>query len=141
MLSVKSLIAGALAIAATCGVASAQVAPTQILPEGRLYVFHSRANGTCPELDWHIVVGTDNTLAGMIAWNDMKDMARASGTISANKTFQMTATEVGGMARHAQITGVINALGWFIADIDGPGVKCKRVTVPFYPGNFGGGGG
>ncbi len=141
MRSLKSFAASALVIAATCGVATAQVAPTQVLPEGRLYVFHSKAAGSCPALDWHIVVGSDNTLSGMIAWNDMKDMARAKGTISVNKTFRMTATEVGGAARTAEITGEINQLGWFIANIKGNNIDCKRVSIPFYPGNFGGGGG
>ena len=139
MFSVRTLAAGALIFAAACGMAAAQVAPTQILPEGRLYVFHSNPQGECPGLDWHILVGNNNSLSGMIGWDNMQHIAHASGTISPNHTFQMTAKEVGGESREAQITGSINQLGWFIANIDGPGVKCKRVSVPFYQGGFGGG--
>jgi hypothetical protein len=47
MFSMKLIAASALAVAATCGVASAQ-----IVPPGRIFVFHSPPNGTCPTLDW-----------------------------------------------------------------------------------------
>jgi hypothetical protein len=61
MFSAKVISASALAIAATCGVASAQ----ESLPEGRIYVFHSSApQAGCHALDWHLVVGADNTLVG-----------------------------------------------------------------------------
>lgn len=90
----KLIAAGALAITAVCGVASAQQGTP---PDGRVYTFHSRAQGGCPALDWHVVAGANNTLSGMIAWDDMKAMAHATGTLNmAAKTFQMTAHEVGG---------------------------------------------
>lgn len=141
MLSVRNLAASALALAVTCGAAYAQMTPDQILPDGRLYVFHSKAEGKCPPLDWHIVVGPENTLSGMIAWDNMAHMAKASGTISRSRAFQMTATEVGGAGRKAEITGQVNQAGWIIADINGPGVECKHVSIPFYVGTFGGGSG
>ena len=85
----KSMIAAGVAMAAICGVASAQV------PDGRVYTFHSRANAGCPALDWHVVAGPNNTLDGMIAWDDMKAMAHAVGTINPTaRTFTMTAHEV-----------------------------------------------
>ena len=72
----KLIATSAIAITATCGVASAQG-----MPEGRVYTFHSTAQAGCPALDWHVVVGANGTLQGMIAWNDMKQMAHASGTV------------------------------------------------------------
>src|ERR1700691_6208985 len=96
------LTMGALAIAATCGAASAQS-----LPDGRIYVFHSKAAGGCPALDWHVVVGAGNSLSGMIAWNDMKSMAKATGSLGADKTFKMTAKEVGGAGRTATVDGQV----------------------------------
>ena len=68
----KVFTVGALALTASFGVASAQV-----LPEGRVYMFHSRAQGSCPALDWHVVIGPNNTLNGMIAWGDMQAIASA----------------------------------------------------------------
>ena len=129
----KLLSASALTIAAACGVASAQS-----MPEGRIYTFHSGAQGACPGLDWHVVANGSN-LDGMISWDNMKAMAHASGTVNASaKTFQMTAKEVGGQGRTAKITGSITSAGWLEANIDGPGVKCQKVTVQWFtppPGN------
>ena len=103
----KTMIAAGLAIAATCGVASAQA-----LPAGRVYTFHSTPQGSCPALDWHVVVQSNGDLSGMIAWNNMQSMARATGTVNmANRTFSMNAVEVGGQGRTATVTGTGQA-GW-----------------------------
>jgi hypothetical protein len=137
MIFPKSMVAAALAMAATCGVASAQV-----LPEGRVYSFHSKAQGSCPSLDWHLVVQSNGGLAGMISWNDMKSMARAEGTVNmAARTFDMKAVEVGGQSRTAEINGTVRQDGWLIANINGPGVACKGVNVPWYVGAPAGGNG
>ena len=57
----RGLTVGTLALTASRGVASAQW-----IPEGRLYAVHSTALGACP-LDWHIVVGPNNTLYAAVA--------------------------------------------------------------------------
>jgi len=129
MIAVRLLAASALALAAATGVASAQ----QQAPEGRVYVFHSKAAGGCPALDWHVAVGANNSLSGMIAWDDMKSMAHASGSINvANRTFQMTAKEVGGQGRSATVDGTVRPDGWFVANVKGPKIDCKGITVPWY---------
>lgn len=121
------LTAGALAVAATCSVAFAQN-----IPEGRVYSFHSGAQGGCPGLDWH-VVAQGKSLEGIIAWNNMKSMAHATGTVNATaKTFEMTAKEVGGEGRTATITGSIKSDGYLVANIKGPSVDCKNVTVQWF---------
>lgn len=121
----RFLAAGAIAIAAMSGVASAE--------EGRIYVFHSKATGACPSLDWHVMLGADNSLSGMIAWDDMKAMARATGTANMhNKTFQMTAREVGGKGRTATITGTVGGNGWLTANIKGPKIDCQNINVPWF---------
>jgi hypothetical protein len=102
MKSTKLIAASALAIAATCGVASAQA-----LPEGRVYDVDARARGACPSADWHVVVGPNNTLSGVITWDNMKAMAHATGTANvANRTFQMAAVRVdeGGKGHTATIS-------------------------------------
>jgi hypothetical protein len=123
----KTMIAAGLAMAATSGVASAQN-----LPEGRVYTFHSKAQGSCPALDWHVVAESNGVLSGMIAWNNMQSMARAQGTLNASaRTFDMKAVEQGGQGRTAEITGTVRQDGWLVANINGPGVACKGVTVPW----------
>jgi hypothetical protein len=127
MISMKMIAAGALAIAATCVVAAAQT-----VPEGRVYAFHSKVTGSCPVLDWHVVTGPNSTLTGMISWDEMKSMAKVNGSVGADRTFQMNATEVGGAGRTATVDGQVRPDGWLVANIKGPNVDCKGITVPFY---------
>jgi len=126
------MAASALALAATCGVASAQG-----LPEGRIYAFHSKAQAGCPALDWHLVVGANNTLSGMLAWDNMKNMATVSGSVNmATRTFQMAGKRVGGTGSGATITGTVEQSGWLVANIKGANVNCQGIKVPWYiPGS------
>ena len=118
---ITAIAVGALSASAACGMAWAQASV------GSVYVFHSKAMGGCPSLDWHVVVGPNNTLAGMIAWDDMKAMAHATGTMGGGK-FTMTAKEVGGQGRTATVDGTV-AAGWLVANIKGPSVDCKDIKV------------
>ncbi len=130
MTSIKLVTGSLLAIAATCGVASAQP-----LPEGRVYTFHSGTTGPCPGADWHVVVGSNNTLSGVITWDNMKAMARASGTVNpANRTFQMNAVRVdeGGKGRTATIDGTVRQDGWLVANVKGPNISCQGINVPWF---------
>jgi hypothetical protein len=137
MVSPKMIAASALAIAATCGVAMAQ----QVAPPGRVYSFHSQAAGGCPALDWHVTVGANDTLNGVLAWDDMKAMAHVTGTVTPSRAFTMTAKEVGGQGRTANITGQVRADGWLVASIKGPKIECSGITVPWYvPSQAGGNG-
>jgi hypothetical protein len=129
---VIATMAAAFNAGAMLNTAHAQVAPDKLL------VLHSTAQGACPALDWHVVVGEGGTLDGMISWNDMKSMAHATGTVDANRNFTMTATEVGGAGRTATVSGQARKDGWLVANIDGPGVNCKQVTIPIWrPGGPG----
>jgi hypothetical protein len=127
-MSVGRLIAAtSAALGLWLGTAVAQV------PQGRIYVLHSPAAGACPSLDWHIVVEPNDILAGLIAWDDMKTMARATGKVDRpNHTFSMTAVEMGGQGRTATVDGKVEKSGTIIANINGPNVTCKSVTVRTY---------
>lgn len=128
MSKIATIVAGALASIVLCGPASAQQAP-----EGRIYVFHSKAQASCPALDWHVVVAGNDTLTGMIAWDDMKAIARVSGTVNMSaKTFEMTAKETGGQGRTATINGTVRSDGWLVANIKGPNVNCQGINVPWF---------
>ena len=124
----KLIAASAIAVTAVCGVASAQS-----MPEGRVYTFHSKAQAGCPALDWHVVVGANNSLHGMIAWDDMKSMARANGSLNPQaRTFQMTAKEVGGQGRTATVDGTVRQDGWLVANVKGPNITCNGINVPWF---------
>jgi hypothetical protein len=128
MNTLKPIIAGTFAAVSACGIAAAQG-----LPEGRIYAFHSQAQHNCPAMDWHLVVGANGTLTGMISWNNMQSVARASGTVdSHSQTFQLAATEEGGRQRTATIKGTVTQDGWLDADIQGADVNCHSIKVPWY---------
>jgi hypothetical protein len=115
-------------------------ASAQSVPAGSYYSFHSAKQGGCPALDWHIVVGANGALSGMIAWDDMKAMAHAEGTVNMQaKTFQMSAKEVGGQGRTATVTGTVRNDGYLVANIQGPNVNCQGVTVPWFKASSGNG--
>ena len=135
MYPVKSLILGAALSIATFGVAFAQ--------QSGLYVLHSKATANCPSLDWHVMVedtATGNKLSGVIGWDDMQHLANVTGMLNPNtRMFEMTATEVGGEGRTAKIDGQLRLNGWMTANIDGAGVKCTSVVIPYYVPPGGGG--
>ena len=67
------------------------------------------------------MAGADGALMGMIAWDDMKAMAKATGTLNTSaKTFTMIATEVGGQGRTATVDGKLRSDGWLIANVNAP---------------------
>jgi hypothetical protein len=115
-------------------------ASAQNVPAGSYYSFHSAPQGSCPALDWHVAVGQNGALSGMIAWDNMKSMAHAEGTVNQQaRTFQMTAKEVGGQGRTANISGTVRNDGYLVATIEGPNVKCQGVTVPWFKPSSGNG--
>jgi hypothetical protein len=81
----------------------------------------------------------------MFSWNKMQSMAHGTGSVNTQaKTFHMTAKEVGGQGRTAEITGRVRPEdGFLVANIKGPGVNCQNITVPWFqpPPMAGGGGG
>jgi hypothetical protein len=68
----------------------------------------------------------------MLAWDDMKAMAHVTGSVTPARTFTMTAKEVGGQGRVANITGQVRTDGWMVASIKGPKIECNGIAVPWY---------
>lgn len=137
MIKLRTLVAGALALAATTGLASAQG-----LPEGRVYLFHSAAHGACPALDWNITIRANNTLSGIIAWNDMKSIAYGTGSYNATtRAFKMSAQEIRGLGRTATIDGQVRQDGWLVANLHGAKITCEGIVVPWYTPPAGAGAG
>jgi hypothetical protein len=130
-------------------IASVPALAQQVAPEGRVYVFHSKPAGQCPALDWHVVVGPDNKLSGMVAWNNMQNMANVTGTINPDRTFSMTGNAIDpvkpwpmascpprcppeGQEQTAVIFGTLKADGRLTANIRGPNFDCQGIEVPWF---------
>src|SRR5690242_17148188 len=103
-----AVLTGVLLSFAGLNVASAQPANAWA-QAGTTYTQHSSANGACPALDWHIVVGQNGALSGMVGADDMKTVFRVSGQI-AGANFTMNGTEVGG-TRTGAVNGQIQSDG------------------------------
>jgi hypothetical protein len=131
------LATATIAIAIVGGTAVAQA------PGERVFSFHSNATFSgCPNLDWHIVVAPDNSVTGLVGWQNMQVVARVTGTLNRQaKTFQLTAKEVGG-DRTATIDGNVISADHIVANIKGPGVECQKLDVwGWTPSKKGPGGG
>jgi hypothetical protein len=107
----------------------------------QLYSYHTDpAVGGCPGLDWHITVEPDNTLIGFVAWDRGLHLAKLDGSISAGRTFEMAANEVGGAGRKATIKGTAGG-DYINVEIHGSGTACDSVnlSIPRVAGGTGGG--
>ena len=130
-----AVMAGALLSCAGIGLASAQ-APGDTAPSvGRVYTLHTAAvGGGCPSLDWHIVVGPNDTLSGMIGADDMKVVFSVTGKYDpVLKTASMSGKEISGPNPGAP--GALNAQvqsdGRLAASLGGlpVGAACQGKTV------------
>jgi len=118
------------------------------VPEGRVYALHSDAQGSCPSLNWHIVLSPDGVISGTLGSDNPKMVAMVAGALDPqvqvdryanpqarnrqDRTFSMIATELGTGYRVANITGIIDPNGWLSASVIGPGVACKNIRVPLF---------
>jgi hypothetical protein len=107
-----------------------------------LYSYHTDpVVGGCPGLDWHITVGKDDSLAGFVAWDQGKHIAKLAGTINKQRTFEMNAQEVG-TGKTAKVVGTAGGTTINV-QINGSGTACDGVnlTIPRVVGGLSGGGG
>ena len=134
MKTMKLVATGILAMTTLSGIASGQQQTIVELPPGRVYVFHSGPGSGCPGVDWHVVVQPNDVLAGVILWNDMQSLARVNGSLNRGTgAFAMTAQEVGGEGRAANVSGTVDPnTGWLTADVEGPNVSCRSIKVPWF---------
>jgi hypothetical protein len=133
-----SVTTGVIALAAT-----ALLSPARALEQvqlGQWYTIHTVPLGTCPALDWHFVVDANRSINGYWARDAAKPAAILAGTLNADDSFQMTATEVEGN-RQASVSGKFAARVVTIS-IDGAGTACDRQTFEIrWVRGFGKGGG
>jgi hypothetical protein len=143
LLMIRLLAAMVLALSTKLAFAQGNV------PGDRVYVLHSEAQGSCPSLNWHIVLRPDGVISGTFGSDNPKMVAMVAGSIDPqvqvdryanpqasnqqDRTFSMIATELGTGYRVANITGTIDPNGWLSANVQGgPGVACKNIKVPLF---------
>ena len=125
MLGYRLTTAVALAITIMAGNAAAQ------RTEDEVFTFRANAKGTCPSLDWHLVVAPDNSVTGMIGWQNMQLLVRVTGTVDLEKrTFSLIGKEAGGN-RTATIDGEIISRNQLLVHIKAPeaNIDCPNIKV------------
>ena len=126
MIGCRLAAATVIAIAIMGGTAAAQQSQ-----EPRIFTFHANASGSCPDLDWHLVLAPDDTVTGMIGWQQMELLVRVTGKLDrANRTFSLLGKEAGGN-RTATIDGTVISPNHLMAHIKAPAanVDCPNVEV------------
>jgi hypothetical protein len=121
-------VAGALVSCVGLNVAPAQVTGQAFV--GRVYAFHTKAIGGCRALDWHIIVGENDKLSGIIGLDDMKTNFAVMGTYDAKRNFHLDGKEIGG-TRTAALNGQVRENGVMVATLGGlpVGSACQGKSV------------
>ena len=97
---------------------------------GEVLSFHSEGYGECPDLDWHLVVGANKQLTGLIAWDNMKNVARVSGSFNEEGKFHLALQPVDGSASKGNVDGQLpEYTGWLTANVMGAGCAHQQVQV------------
>jgi hypothetical protein len=120
----------AAALLSCVGLNAARAQATGQTYVGRVYTLHIKSFQGCPSLDWHIVVGENHTLSGMIAVDNMKTMYRVVGSYEPGKSFRLDGHQVDGNGTGA-INGKIEPTGIMTATLGGlpVGSACQGRTV------------
>jgi hypothetical protein len=121
--------------------------------EGTVLSTISPATDGCPELNWQVEVGPNNTLMGTVAQDGMKDIWRLTGSFKEDRSFQLHGQELGGAQRTGDVNGYVRdsdgSLAFTVGNITGHSTcNNKSVWVRWYrngtgydPHVYAGGGG
>jgi len=132
---VSKLKNAAVAVALVSG-AAWLAAPAQAenfpLTEGTVLSTISPATDGCPELNWQVRVGPNNSLVGVVAQDVMKDIWKVSGSYKADRSFHLDGQELGGAQRKGTVDGYVResdgSLIFTIGNINGPS-QCNNKSV------------
>ena len=105
--------------------------------EGTVFTTMSPATDGCPELNWQVRVGPNNSLMGIVAQDGMKDIWRVSGSFKGDRSFQLHGQELGGAQRTGDVNGYVResdgSLTFTVGNISGPSTcNNKSVWVRWY---------
>jgi hypothetical protein len=77
--------------------------------EGTVFSTHSPPTGGCPALDWHVWVGPNSTLSGVVGLEGMQQIWNVTGKFNSDRSFHLDGKEVGGIGATGTIDGVVRA--------------------------------
>jgi hypothetical protein len=143
---ITALMAGALLSGVSWNASFAQQTSPPV--EGTVFTVHAPHNGDCPSLDWHVWVGPNGTLSGIVSTDKTTHIWRVTGQLGPNQTFHLDTRQVGEQGKTGSLDGQVQPNGALVAKmgpISGGPSKCGEKT--FYikwfrhgdPGNGAGG--
>jgi hypothetical protein len=112
---------------------------------GQWYSIVTPPAGACPSLVWRFVVDPQRAISGFLSPDGLRRIANLSGTLAADDSFQMTATDLTG-GRTAAVTGrFTSGISTISIRGDAAGPACDGQTFAMRLGGYyafqGGGGG
>jgi hypothetical protein len=113
---------------------------------GQWYTITTPQAGACPQLDWRFFVNPQRSISGYLTDSgQLQPVANLSGVLSADDSFQITATSVAGN-RTAKVTGQFTSqVSTISIHGDAAGSGCDGQTFNLRLGSYfsrqGGGGG
>jgi len=146
----KTIATAVMAGAFLCGGAWNAAFAQQTSPpvEGTVFTVHAPKVGTCPSLDWHVWVGPNGTLSGIVSTDQTTHIWRVTGMLEGNHTFHLDTREVGGEQKVGSLDGQVQPNGALVAKMGpvmGGSSACgdKTIYVKWFrhgdPGNGAGG--
>ena len=116
---------GALGLSAAVPLSSAQAQSPG--SKDMLYATSAPAKGSCPSMDWHIVVHSDKTVNGMVSWDGSQHLVHLTGTMDDHDALKMNAVDPGSN-KSDTVTGTIEG-NVLKAHINGTGTACDNETM------------
>jgi hypothetical protein len=100
--------------------------------EGTVYTTTSPATNGCPELTWHVRVGPNNSLTGMVGRDGMNEIWKVTGSYKADHSFHLNGQELGGAQRTNTVDGYVResdgSLIFTVGNMTGPST-CNNKSV------------
>jgi hypothetical protein len=93
----------------------------------RLYATSSPAKGSCPNMDWHIVVHSDKTVNGLVSWDASQHIVHLTGTMDDHGAIKLKAAGTG-PNKADTVTGTLDG-NVLTARISGTGTPCDNETM------------
>lgn len=135
-----SKICAVLGAGAALSIAAGSLAVAQLkAPEaGTVYSAHSASVGGCPDMVWHVEVGSHSTLTGTVAYDGLRKVWRLSGAFQPDGKFHLNGTEMGGDHRKGVVDGRLNPDGSLIMTLHSTAgsTPCdnKTISLPWFRG-------
>jgi hypothetical protein len=128
---IAPVVAGLLLALCASATARADIPTAYSFQPGTLLSTHAPPTTTCPLSEWHLLIGTRNTVQGTIEAMGTNKVWSLSGTYDSHGTFHLSGQEVDGAGRTAAVDAQVQSDGSMIFKMTNIGdpSECYNRTV------------